>query len=349
MGLLADRSSKQRWSKDPRGKQWSEDKNKVSVKIMEKMGWTQGKGLGAKEDGNTEHVKMKFKDDNRGVGCSMKYDRQWIAHQDSFNDLLAGLNSEQEIAKPVLADKVVVSSLEKTGDKSGHRYRKFTKGKDLTNASSKHLEEIFGRSTKSVENDRIKKEREDAALEAKRNRNKSIVCETGTFQESAKHVVQEESVADYFKRKMAEKLKPKAIEADVKREPEEEDMAEEQTETVVKKAKKKKKSKEVEEIQEDENSNEERPKKKKKKRKKQEEEEEVDSEESSKKRKLEESEQQTTPSEQQLDTEEQQPKKRKKKKKEKAPPVAEEEQPAPEDEQPIKKKKKKKKSKPATE
>merc|ERR1712130_787135 len=78
-------------------------------------------------------------------------------------------------------------------------------------ASSQHLEEIFGRSTKSVENDRIKKEQEDAALEAKRNRNKSIVCETGTFQESAKHVVQEESVADYFKRKMAEKLKPKAI------------------------------------------------------------------------------------------------------------------------------------------
>ena len=54
MGLLADRSSKQRWSSDPRGKQWSEDKNKVSVKMMEKMGWTAGKGLGAKEDGNTE-------------------------------------------------------------------------------------------------------------------------------------------------------------------------------------------------------------------------------------------------------------------------------------------------------
>ena len=73
------------------------------------------------------------------------------------------------------------------------------------------MQEIFGRSTKSVENDRIKKEQKDAALEAKRNRNKSIVCETGTFQESAKHVVQTESVADYFKRKMAEKLKPKAI------------------------------------------------------------------------------------------------------------------------------------------
>merc|ERR1712227_484268 len=128
-------------------KKWSEDKNKISVKMMEKMGWTQGNGLGAKEDGRTEHVKIKFKDEKRGVGCSLKYDRQWIAHQDSFNDLLAGLNSgESTQSKPILADKAKINSLEKTGDKAGHRYRKFTKGKDLTNASSKHLEEIFGRS-----------------------------------------------------------------------------------------------------------------------------------------------------------------------------------------------------------
>ena len=95
MGLLADGRSKQKWSKDPRGKQWATDQNRVSVKMMEKMGWTQGKGLGAKLDGNTGHVKMKFKDDTRGVGCSLKYDRTWIAHQDSFNDLLAGLNSNE--------------------------------------------------------------------------------------------------------------------------------------------------------------------------------------------------------------------------------------------------------------
>ena len=33
---------------------------------MEKMGWEKGKGLGAKEDGNTEHVKVSVKQDNRG-------------------------------------------------------------------------------------------------------------------------------------------------------------------------------------------------------------------------------------------------------------------------------------------
>ena len=32
--------------------------------------------------------------DNLGFGCTQKYDKQWVAHQDSFNDLLAGLSSE---------------------------------------------------------------------------------------------------------------------------------------------------------------------------------------------------------------------------------------------------------------
>lgn len=61
MGLLADGRSKQKWSHDPRGKQWSDDNNKVSIKMMKKMGWTQGNGLGAKEDGKTEVIFVKAK------------------------------------------------------------------------------------------------------------------------------------------------------------------------------------------------------------------------------------------------------------------------------------------------
>ena len=51
MGLLAGDRNKQRWSHDPRGKQWSSDKNKVSNKIMKKMGWKEGEGLGANSNG----------------------------------------------------------------------------------------------------------------------------------------------------------------------------------------------------------------------------------------------------------------------------------------------------------
>jgi len=291
MGLLAEARHKQKWSHDPRGKKWSEDKNKISVKMMEKMGWTQGNGLGAKEDGRTEHVKIKFKDEKRGVGCSLKYDRQWIAHQDSFNDLLAGLNSgESTESKPILADKAKINSLEKTGDKAGHRYRKFTKGKDLTNASSKHLEEIFGRSTASVKADADKKEAEDKAEEEKRNKNKSLVCETGEFKESEKHIVQEESVADYFKRKMALRMaalenratplaiKNESCDNETVKSEEVEDLqpginSEETDGSSQKKKKRKKKNAELESVQTEEHNstNEEQEpvqKKKKKKRKK---------------------------------------------------------------------------------
>ena len=51
MGLLAGDRKKQRWSADPRGRKWAEDQNKISNKLMEKMGWKQGEGLGAKGDG----------------------------------------------------------------------------------------------------------------------------------------------------------------------------------------------------------------------------------------------------------------------------------------------------------
>lgn len=34
--------------------------------MLEKMGWTHGKGLGANEQGVTEHIRVKYKDDQGG-------------------------------------------------------------------------------------------------------------------------------------------------------------------------------------------------------------------------------------------------------------------------------------------
>jgi len=146
MGLLAADRKKQRWSGDPRGKSWSENKNKISNKMMEKMGWKDGEGLGADGQGMLNPIGIKYKMDNLGFGCTQKYDKQWIEHQDSFNDLLAGLNQATgNEVKPVirLADTVEVSSLEKTGSKLGHRYKKATRAKDISNATAKDMEVIL--------------------------------------------------------------------------------------------------------------------------------------------------------------------------------------------------------------
>ena len=43
------------------------DKSKYGYRMLEQMGWKEGKGLGLKEDGSTEHVKIHKKPDNSGM------------------------------------------------------------------------------------------------------------------------------------------------------------------------------------------------------------------------------------------------------------------------------------------
>lgn len=43
------------------------DKNGFGQKMLEKMGWKHGKGLGANEQGLTESLKVSYKNDNKGM------------------------------------------------------------------------------------------------------------------------------------------------------------------------------------------------------------------------------------------------------------------------------------------
>jgi len=42
------------------------DPNKIGQKMLEKMGWTKGKGLGLNEQGNTECCRLPYKNDTTG-------------------------------------------------------------------------------------------------------------------------------------------------------------------------------------------------------------------------------------------------------------------------------------------
>ncbi|TRZ13532.1 hypothetical protein HGM15179_013583 [Zosterops borbonicus] len=155
---------KQKWSVDPRNSAWSNDDSKFGQKMLEKMGWSKGKGLGAQEQGNPEHIRVKVKNDVLGLGATINHEDNWIAHQDDFNQLLAELNNchgQGETESSVKKQKKSFSLEEKSkSSKKRVHYMKFAKGKDLSSRTEQDLSCIFGRRQKSAKT-QLRKEEED--------------------------------------------------------------------------------------------------------------------------------------------------------------------------------------------
>jgi Pin2-interacting protein X1 len=72
-------------------------------KQLEKMGWTEGTGLGKKRDGITTHVKVKKREDKAGLGIEKVATEKRAAGEqwwkDSLGDTLARLGSKQKKKK----------------------------------------------------------------------------------------------------------------------------------------------------------------------------------------------------------------------------------------------------------
>ncbi|XP_009079708.1 PREDICTED: PIN2/TERF1-interacting telomerase inhibitor 1, partial [Acanthisitta chloris] len=145
---------RQKWSVDPQNTAWSKDESKFGQKMLEKMGWSKGKGLGAQEQGNPEHIRVKVKNNMLGLGATINHEDNWIAHQDDFNQLLAELNNchgQGETDSSVQNQKKAFSLEEKSkSSKKRVHYMKFAKGKDLSSRSEHDLSCIFGKRQKSV-------------------------------------------------------------------------------------------------------------------------------------------------------------------------------------------------------
>ncbi|KAG7242980.1 hypothetical protein INR49_017671 [Caranx melampygus] len=155
MSMLAEPRRKLKWSVDPRNSAWSKDDSKFGQKMLERMGWSKGKGLGRTEQGSTDHIKVKVKNDSYGLGANASHEDKWIAHQDDFNELLAQLNNchgQNNNSDEPSPDEQKGFSLEeksKTSKKRVH-YMKFTKGKDLSSRSETDLNCIFGKRTRAA-------------------------------------------------------------------------------------------------------------------------------------------------------------------------------------------------------
>ncbi|RKP27895.1 G-patch domain-containing protein, partial [Syncephalis pseudoplumigaleata] len=97
---LAGRKVKQRISRDPNNLVWSNDTSKFGFKMLEKMGWAPGKGLGKDEQGVVEHLKVSLKEDQLGVGADKKTVDNWISNSSGFEDVLKRLNGTTTTSEP---------------------------------------------------------------------------------------------------------------------------------------------------------------------------------------------------------------------------------------------------------
>lgn len=196
---LAEPRRRQKWTLNPRGNLWANDTDKFGQKLMEKMGWEQGKGLGANQDGMVDPIKLRHKDNSKGIGFE-GHDDTWLAHQEDFQAVLAALNAEHTKDGGEDSDDVKQKSLEETSKVSRKRvhYQKFTRGKDLANYSTDDLGCILG--TKS---DKMKKKKKKKDTEA--TEEKTEVSEVGSQEKShGLVVIQGGSYQEYFAKKMAE-------------------------------------------------------------------------------------------------------------------------------------------------
>ncbi|XP_021117017.1 PIN2/TERF1-interacting telomerase inhibitor 1 isoform X2 [Heterocephalus glaber] len=158
--------------------------------MLEKMGWSKGKGLGAQEQGATDHIKVQVKNNHLGLGATINNEDNWIAHQDDFNQLLAELNTchgQETTDSPDNKERKSFSLEEKSKvSKNRVHYMKFTKGKDLSSRSKTDLDCIFGKR-------QSKKTSEDECCPATEDRSETSPMTTSTL-----------TIQEYFSHRMAQ-------------------------------------------------------------------------------------------------------------------------------------------------
>lgn len=134
--------------------------------MLLKMGWSEGKGLGKKEDGISSHLRVKRKTESLGIGCErdLEGNGAFSSQIVGFNALLAELNEEEETCKVEKkrkkrrkgSEQVKLKKVKKLKKKPKserkvvkmkqikRKHAKVLKAKDVSSYSSTDLKAILG-------------------------------------------------------------------------------------------------------------------------------------------------------------------------------------------------------------
>merc|ERR1712137_1267328 len=129
---------------DPNNKHWANDESRFGLKILKNFGWSEGKGLGANEDGNVDHIKIKKKASNSGIGETNNSSDNWLQGAFQYNSLLKRLNEAS--SDPAAQEKAPSSSTTRENQsKKKHLYQKRLRSRDASGYSKEDMDLILGK------------------------------------------------------------------------------------------------------------------------------------------------------------------------------------------------------------
>ncbi|KAJ1974352.1 hypothetical protein H4R34_004749, partial [Dimargaris verticillata] len=132
---LSERKTKVAIGADPNNLAWRNDTSGFGYRMLAKMGWKSGKGLGANEDGTTKHVAIKRKGDNMGIGASVNTTDNWLNNATGFTALLERLNDAPADPAETPSDTIAGSASEPPA--KGSKKKKAKSKKSKTDKRSK--------------------------------------------------------------------------------------------------------------------------------------------------------------------------------------------------------------------
>ena len=145
---------------DNQNKAWRDDTSGFGFKMMQKMGWKKGKGLGKDETGINQHLKAGRRVVGLGLGASAVENNNtpWLETTNNFASLLSQLQSaghataqagraaldDSSSDEDVAAQKRKAKKRKKSGAKAIYKPTKRLKAKDVSQYSAEDLATILG-------------------------------------------------------------------------------------------------------------------------------------------------------------------------------------------------------------
>jgi len=145
---------------DNQNKAWRDDTSGFGFKMMQKMGWKKGKGLGKDETGINQHLKAGRRVVGLGLGASAVENNNtpWLETTNNFASLLSQLQSaghataqagraaldDSSSDEDVAAQERKAKKRKKSGAKAIYKPTKRLKAKDVSQYSAEDLATILG-------------------------------------------------------------------------------------------------------------------------------------------------------------------------------------------------------------